>query len=189
MYHFDCKRAMKKHIWRHILLLLDAKGPPPSPSPSVSQLLLFGLFTANWNKKKRKRRKCSLMKCLTVYIPSQFISLSIESIADVWERDCWGQSQLLQKWGTLFRKEYEILIKPLHLQIIPLPPSRQGGSHCFFRHSGLALPHCAETAPIFWLNDIRLGFLYLLSPDRENQLSLKHGLSSISGPSNWSGVT
>lgn len=84
------------------------------------------------------------MKCLTVYIPLQFISLTLESIADVWERDCWGQSQLLKKWGTLFRKEYEILIKPLHLQIIPLPPSQQGGSYSVF--SGIPASRC-HTAP------------------------------------------
>lgn len=87
------------------------------------------------------------MKCLTVYIPSQFISLTLESIADVWERDCWGQSQLLQKWGTLFRKEYEILIKPLHPQIIPLPPShppsQQGGSYSVFSGIPVSRRHAA----------------------------------------------
>lgn len=123
---------MEKHIWRHVLLMLDAKEPPPSSS-SQSPSSSYSVYSQQTKIfKKRKRRKCSLMKCLTVYIPSQFISLTVESIADVWERDCWGQSQLLQKWGTLFRKEYEILIKPLHLKIIPLPPSQQGGSYSVF---------------------------------------------------------
>lgn len=70
----------------------------PEPGPSVV------MRECAKKEREKKGKNPGLIKCLAVYVPSQFISLCLESIADVWERDCWGRSQLLQKWGTLFRK-------------------------------------------------------------------------------------
>ncbi len=112
---FGSKWEMEEYICRHILLtekILGFQAPPIffafpplfilrllSSEPGVSQSL-----RKERTEREKKKENPGLIKCLAVCVPSQFISLCLESIADVWERDCWGRSQLLQKWDTLFRK-------------------------------------------------------------------------------------
>lgn len=119
-----------------------------------------------------------LIKYLAVCVPSQFFSLCLESIADEREKDCSGLPQLLQNWAVLFQ-EYEILIKPLRLPI-GSPSARKG----VVSHSRPP-SHGDEPTPIFFLNDIRLGILYLLplGCSSENQYIL-----NVSGEVNFSSV-
>lgn len=100
------------------------------------------------------------------YVPPQFISLCLESIADVWRRDWLRAVRTTSKVMHTLQEEYQILIKSMSRWIYV--PQLQRWR---FQHSHL-LTHCQARFSVFALNYIRLAVLHLLPCDRGNQYTL-----------------
>lgn len=153
MHLFGSKWEVEEYICRQVLLTektLDLQAPPIPLSPS----LLFTSCSSSFQShvslshkertRKKERRKSSLMKCLVVYVPSHFVSLS-------WVNSWHVRKRLLRavtttsKMRHTLQEEYAILIKLVHLRI-GSPPATKVGVALFSASSSHSRPLC-HTVP------------------------------------------
>lgn len=92
-----------------------------------------------------KKENPGLIKCLTVCVSSQFISLCLESITDVWAGGLLRAVTTTSKMRHTLQEEYEMLIKLVRLRI-SFPQLQRWELHCSQRcRLTPGLPH--HTAP------------------------------------------
>lgn len=143
---FAIKWEMEKYICRHILCHEALPIFVTSPPRFILQLVLSepGIAQSQWKNTQKEKDGPGLIKCLTVYISSQFISLS-------WVNTRWVRKRLLRavtttsKTKRTLQEEYEILIKPVRLRISS-PPATKVGVALFSVPSSHSRP-CHRTAP------------------------------------------
>lgn len=119
-----------KLCWQKVLQHLLCPHHLPSSLPLVAPLFRARclLVTMIEPTQKRKERKSSLMKCLAVCVPSQFISLSWVNSRCVKKRLLRAVTATSKMRHTL-QEEYEILINLVRLRI-GSPQLQRWELHC-----------------------------------------------------------